>query len=335
MVSCATVAELLRGRHESKHRNQQTQDDKQHNHEATITACDSDTSSSPSSCSSSACSTPSPPPGSLPPFNTLFDDVLILDCRFPYEYNGGHIPSAINVTSFAQLQDILFSAAMGGMDCGSGLGGVGGVASGRTCLVFHCEFSQSRAPQYFSSLRRLNESALASYNADSIPPTTAPICPSQLLSSCPYPDMYVMEGGYRRWVEEYADLCEPAGGYIEMRDRRWRDECGKGLKERKQEKRGEMERKRRRQQHGLSASVDDESGRRITRSSSHAAAVLTSGGVSSAVDFNMVSPAFRRTSSCSSLLSAYSPIPLSLHEADGCGSAEKEETERRSKREKR
>jgi len=148
--------------------------------------------------------------------------------------------------------------------------------------------------------------------------------------------MYVMEGGYRRWVEEYADLCEPAGGYVEMRDRRWREECGKGLKERKQEKKGEMERKRRRQQHGPSATVDDDCMRRITRSST-AAASLTVGGVgggsSAAVDFNMVSPAFRRTSSCSSLLSAYSPIPLSLHEADGGNSAEKEE--RRCKREKR
>ena len=164
----------------------------------------------------------------------------------------------------------------------------------------------------------------------------APICPSQLLSSCPYPDMYVMEGGYRRWVEEYADLCEPAGGYVEMRDRRWREECGKGLKERKQEKRGEMERKRRRQQHGSSATVDDDCLRRITRSSTAAASLTTGavGGCSSAVDFNMASPVFRRTSSCSSLLSsAYSPIPLSLHDADGGYSAEKDE--RRSKREKR
>ena len=268
----------------------------------------------------------------------MFDEVIILDCRFAYEFDGGHIPSAINITSFAQLEDILFSAsiiestssAAGEADNGAGAG----TASRRTCLVFHCEFSQSRAPQYFSSLRRLNESSLATYTADSSS-AAVPLCPTQLLSSCPYPDMYVMEGGYRRWVEEYSDLCEPAGGYVEMRDRRWREECGRGLKERKQEKRGEIERKRRRQQHGPSTNADDDSMRRITRSST-AAAALTSGGLtscSSAVDFNVASPAFRRTSSCSSLLNKYSPIPLSLPDDEGGGSAEKEE--RRSKREKR
>ena len=335
MVSCATVAELLRGWEDSRRRKQHTDDRKQAHHEITVPFCDADTSSSavssPSSpYASSACSTPSPSPASLPPFSTMFDDVIILDCRFPYEFNGGHIPSAINITSFAQLQDILFSASKGELagPVDGGEGGAGSVESGRTCLVFHCEFSQSRAPQYFSSLRRLNESSLASYTADSAA-ATVPICPSQLLSSCPYPDMYVMEGGYRRWVEEYSDLCEPAGGYVEMRDRRWREECGQGLKERKQEKRGEIERKRRRQQHGPSAAADDDCLRRITRSST-AAAALTVG----AADVGMASPVFRRTSSCASFLnSAFSPIPLSLHEDDGGGSAEKEE--RRSKREKR
>ena len=141
-----------------------------------------------------------------------------------------------------------------------------------------------------------------------------------------------MEGGYRRWVVEYGALCEPAGGYVEMSDVQWREECGRGLKERKAEKRGEMERKRKRQQRGTAADIDDLDGlRRITRSSTAAAA--TSGGV----ELSLSSPTvFRRTSSCFSLSSAFSPIPLSLGEEEGGGgggSASKEE--RRAKREKK
>jgi rhodanese-related sulfurtransferase len=60
------------------------------------------------------------------------DKVIIVDCRFPYEYHGGHIPSAINVTTPQQLENEFFqnppSSAVGD----------------RTAIIFHCEFSQHR-----------------------------------------------------------------------------------------------------------------------------------------------------------------------------------------------
>ena len=98
----------------------------------------------------------------------------------------------------------------------------------RVYVVLHCEFSKSRAPQYFSTLRRL-DTALHPWPA----------------SSPRYPDLYVMDGGYRKWVTEYKELCQPPGGYVEMNHRQWREECGRGLRERSAEKRAVVEHMRR------------------------------------------------------------------------------------------
>lgn len=55
---------------------------------------------------------------------------LIVDCRFEYEYDGGHIDGAVNVNSKEELAKKLFEPA----------------TSSRTILIFHCEYSAHRAP---------------------------------------------------------------------------------------------------------------------------------------------------------------------------------------------
>lgn len=59
-----------------------------------------------------------------------YDQSLIVDCRFEYEYEGGHIEGAINVNSKEELAKQLFEPA----------------TSSRTLLIFHCEYSAHRAP---------------------------------------------------------------------------------------------------------------------------------------------------------------------------------------------
>lgn len=59
-----------------------------------------------------------------------YDQSLIVDCRFEYEYEGGHIDGAINVNSKEELASKLFDP----------------VSSSRTLLIFHCEYSAHRAP---------------------------------------------------------------------------------------------------------------------------------------------------------------------------------------------
>ena len=55
---------------------------------------------------------------------------IVVDCRFEYEYRGGHIEGAINVNSKEELATQLLETP----------------STEKTLLVFHCEYSAHRAP---------------------------------------------------------------------------------------------------------------------------------------------------------------------------------------------
>lgn len=63
-------------------------------------------------------------------YNHCFDESLIVDCRFEYEYKGGHIASAVNFNDKEKLATTLFQNA----------------STTKTLLVLHCEYSAMRAP---------------------------------------------------------------------------------------------------------------------------------------------------------------------------------------------
>jgi hypothetical protein len=63
-------------------------------------------------------------------YDHLYDEKAIIDCRFEYEYNGGHIEGALNFCDKEQLAERLFSAP----------------TSANTLLILHCEYSAHRAP---------------------------------------------------------------------------------------------------------------------------------------------------------------------------------------------
>lgn len=63
-------------------------------------------------------------------FQASYDQSVIIDCRFEYEYEGGHIDGAVNVNSKEELASKLLNP----------------VTSSRTLLIFHCEYSAHRAP---------------------------------------------------------------------------------------------------------------------------------------------------------------------------------------------
>jgi M-phase inducer tyrosine phosphatase len=74
----------------------------------------------------------------------------VLDCRFDYEYAGGHIAGALNVKSMDSLDELLLAESRGVHANGDELprpSRSGELEDGeQVVLVFHCEFSAKRAP---------------------------------------------------------------------------------------------------------------------------------------------------------------------------------------------
>ena len=68
-------------------------------------------------------------------YGQRYDRSVVIDCRFEYEYDGGHIEGAINVNDKDQLADQLFE----------------GPAKEKTLLIFHCEYSAHRAPIMYAN----------------------------------------------------------------------------------------------------------------------------------------------------------------------------------------
>jgi hypothetical protein len=121
-------------------------------------------------------------------FDDVYESIIIVDCRFEYEYQGGHIKGALN---FPKEDDVdrYFIKDNTYHEYGDKL-----------CIVFHCEFSSHRGPKSYkrvrASDRRLNE----------------PNYPDLY-----YPEMYLLEGGYKQFFKDYPELCDPHG-YVEMKD---------------------------------------------------------------------------------------------------------------------
>lgn len=65
----------------------------------------------------------------------------IIDCRYPYEYNGGHIHGALNLYSQENIMDVLFDAKIKQRSEGKAQD-----EDKRDILIFHCEFSSERGP---------------------------------------------------------------------------------------------------------------------------------------------------------------------------------------------
>jgi M-phase inducer tyrosine phosphatase len=55
---------------------------------------------------------------------------MVIDCRFEYEYEGGHIIDAWNFCDKEKMAEKLFDGSI----------------SPNTLLIFHCEYSAHRAP---------------------------------------------------------------------------------------------------------------------------------------------------------------------------------------------
>ena len=117
--------------------------------------------------------------------NNSEEDIVIIDARFNYEFSGGHIIGAYNITNKKEVEELFYK-----------------YKGKKVTFVFHCEFSHDRAPtllQYFRSYDRIQ-------NQHNYPNLT-------------HENVFLLEGGYSRFYEEYPHLC--TGGYTKMFDKEY------------------------------------------------------------------------------------------------------------------
>lgn len=133
-------------------------------------------------------------------YSNEFDEFVIIDCRFNYEYDGGHIDGSLNISSQQDLEEKLINSR--GEVSTENL-----MKRKKQLIIFHCEFSIFRGPTMASHLRKCDRIL----NRDNYP----------LLS---YPDIVILEGGYKRFYDSYRHRCFPQG-YIEMKDINYQEHC--------------------------------------------------------------------------------------------------------------
>ncbi|KAF7260751.1 hypothetical protein EG68_02100 [Paragonimus skrjabini miyazakii] len=144
--------------------------------------------------------------------------LIIVDCRYPYEFRGGHIQGAVNLAEWPKLCHFLFSSCCNARSTtknrnpnyDDAIQQKSHVAldvptnkphASRTTFVLHCEFSSHRAPTLFTLLR----------NHDRLLHLTC-------YPALRYPKVYILRGGYSAFYRHYPELCVPSG-YMKMYSR--------------------------------------------------------------------------------------------------------------------
>jgi M-phase inducer tyrosine phosphatase len=118
------------------------------------------------------------------PFKRGYNEIVVVDARYPYEYQGGHIQGAINCYNDTQISNLykIYSKRE------------------NVCFVFHCEFSSHRGPNAAEKFRSLDRK-------------------ENIYPELNFPDLYVLEGGFARFYSDYSCKCE--GKYIPMSDQQF------------------------------------------------------------------------------------------------------------------
>lgn len=110
-----------------------------------------------------------------------YQSYRIIDCRFKYEYDGGHIIDALNLRTQNDINKSLIQNPLE-----------------KCLLIFYCEFSARRSPSLASQLRCHDRTV----NYEEYPK----LC---------YPDIVILEGGYEKFFRKYPQLCSPMD-YVPM-----------------------------------------------------------------------------------------------------------------------
>ncbi|CAI9726901.1 M-phase inducer phosphatase-like isoform X1 [Octopus vulgaris] len=114
-------------------------------------------------------------------YDNEINSYSIIDCRYPYEFEGGHIKKAENLYDENSIYKKFLENPPKMSD-----------SAKRDIVVFHCEFSSERAPKLAKFLRSRDRNANES-------------CYPYLY----YPEIYILDGGYKAFFEKCMEFCEP------------------------------------------------------------------------------------------------------------------------------
>ena len=128
-------------------------------------------------------------------YDDTFEHRILVDCRFGYEYEGGHINGAVRHADKYALATQLLRHSI----------------SKRILLVLYCEFSKYRSPLMASHIRSEDRK----FNMENWPRLSLP-------------NTYILDGGYDRFYATNPDECIPKG-YTEMKDINYKDICEREL----------------------------------------------------------------------------------------------------------
>ncbi|KAB0383685.1 hypothetical protein FD755_005602 [Muntiacus reevesi] len=126
-------------------------------------------------------------------FSHIVEKFVIVDCRYPYEYEGGHIKTAVNLPLERDAETFLLQSPITPCNLDK-----------RVILIFHCEFSSERGPRMCRFIRERDRA-------------------SNDYPSLYYPEMYILKGGYKDFFPQHPSFCEPQD-YRPMNHEDFKDE---------------------------------------------------------------------------------------------------------------
>lgn len=152
-------------------------------------------------------------------FKEVIESFTIVDCRYPYEYQGGHIVNSLNIHNAAELTKLFIDDKQHeqSQQLDTHLSNENNnnnkPTDRRHIIIFHCEYSSERGPKLMRFLRE-KDRQINHY--------------PELL----HPELYLLEGGYREFYKHYKEYCVPQA-YRPMNCRNHKDELKKFRRRRK------------------------------------------------------------------------------------------------------
>ncbi|XP_065153176.1 M-phase inducer phosphatase 2 [Paramisgurnus dabryanus] len=129
-------------------------------------------------------------------YDDLVERLYVIDCRYPYEYEGGHIKGALNLHLEDQIEDFFLRCPI-----------LPVCPDKRVLLVFHCEFSSERGPRMCRFVRERDRFQNEYPNLH-------------------YPELYILKGGYKEFFPLHKSECEPQD-YRPMAHEDFKEDCRK------------------------------------------------------------------------------------------------------------